>query len=189
MPQSPIIMIIRHAEKAAPEAGGVHESGEDDGHSLAVSGWQRAGALVPLFAPLTRPLPEPRLARPEYLFAESQDAPGSEAKKSQREVQTMAPLAEMLGIEPDFSFGRGQETEAAAAAKQCAGPVLMAWEHHKLLELARAISSDAGIPEKWPKERYDLVLVFRLQADGEAYSFEQVPQLLLAGDTVSVIPR
>lgn len=183
MSHAPIIMIIRHAEKAAPERGGVAQSGEDDPHSLAVRGWQRAGALVGLFAPLERPLPEPRLARPAYLFAECADAPGSEEKHSQREEQTFIPLAAMLGIEPSFEFGKVQEAEAAAAAKLCPGAVLMAWEHKKLLELAAEITKSEELPPKWPSDRYDLVMVFRLQADGETYSFEQVPQLLLAGDT------
>lgn len=182
MSQAPVIMIVRHAEKAAPDRGGVDETGDDDHHSLAVRGWQRAGALVTLFAPLYRPLPEPCLARPDFLFAECADAPGSEEKHSKREEQTFVPLAEMLGIEPDFQFGKGQEAEAAAAAKGCRGSVLIAWEHKKLLELACQITSEKRLPAEWPSDRYDLVLVFRLQPDGETYSFEQVPQLLLAGD-------
>ncbi len=188
MSKAPVIMMIRHAEKAAPDRGGVHESGEDDAHSLAVDGWKRAGALVSLFAPLGgRPLPEPRLARPAYLFAESADAPGSDPKLSKREEQTLAPMAEVLGVEPNFSFGRGHEAEAAAAAKACDGPVLIAWEHNHLFDVAREIAKDAPIPTEWPKIRNDIVLVFRLGEDGESYSFEQVPQLLLAGDKADPI--
>ena len=187
--QAPVIMIIRHAEKATPEQGGVEESGDDDHHSLAVRGWQRAGALVGLFAPLHRPLPEPRLSRPEFLFAECAEAPGSEPKHSKREEQTFIPLSEMLAIEPDFNFGKGQEAEAAAAAKRCSGPVLIAWEHKQLFALASEMTNDKLLPSTWPSDRYDLVLVFRLQADGETYSFEQVPQLLLAGDMTTSIQR
>jgi hypothetical protein len=186
MSQSPVIMIVRHAEKAVPEEDGVDPTGQADKHSLTVSGWQRAGAMVPLFAPLTRPMPEPRLVRPEHLIAEFLDAPGSEQKKSRREEQTLAPLAAMLNTEPDFSFGKGQEAEAAAKAKRCYGPVLIAWEHKKIFELARHLIVDV-IPEVWPSDRYDLVLVLRLQNDGRTYSFEQVPQLLLAGDSPSII--
>ena len=108
-------MLIRHAEKAEPEDAetGVKKSGEDDKHSLSVEGWQRAGALVSLFAPLGRTLPEPRLARHASMIAEFADAPGSEEKKSKREEQTLLPLGKVLGFEPDFSFGKGQEEEAA----------------------------------------------------------------------------
>ncbi len=186
MPKAPVIMIIRHAEKSVPELGGVQETGEDDIHSLAIRGWQRAGALVGLFAPMRRELPDARLVRPKYLMAESPEAEGSEPKKSQREEQTFQPLAEMLGVEPDFRFGRGQEAEAAEAAKGCDGPVLLVWEHKGLIALARGIAEDAGIPEKWPSDRFDVVFVFRLGADGE-YGFAQVPQMVLAGDTEGII--
>lgn len=180
-------MIVRHAEKAAPDQAGIDPSGEEDRHSLPIQGWLRAGAFVPFFAPMNRPLPEPRVARPAHLIAESPEAPESEPKKSKREEQTLAPLSDMLGVEPDFSFGRGQEAEAAAAAKQCSGPVLIAWEHHDLFKLAQAISSSEAYPAKWPSERFDIVLVFRLRPDGESYSYEQVPQLLLAGDSETLI--
>ena len=39
MSQAPVIMIIRYAEKAALDRGGVDETGDDDHHSLAVRGW------------------------------------------------------------------------------------------------------------------------------------------------------
>ena len=190
MSQAPLIMLIRHAEKAEPEDAetGVKKSGEDDNHSLSVEGWQRAGALVSLFAPLGRPLPEPRLARPASMIAEFADAPGSEEKKSKREEQTLLPLGKVLGVEPDFSFGKGQEKEAAAKAMKSDAPVLIAWEHHKICELAKAILDDPHIPNKWPKDRYDVVFVFRLGSDGK-YTFEQVPQLLLAGDSDKPIEK
>ena len=183
-------MLIRHAEKAEPEDAetGVKKSGEDDKHSLSVEGWQRAGALVSLFAPLRRELPEPRLARPASMIAEFADAPGSEEKKSKREEQTLLPLGKVLGFKPDFSFGKGQEKEAAEKARESDGPVLIAWEHHKLCELAKAIVDDPQIPNKWPKDRYDIVFVFRLGANA-VYTFEQVPQLLLPGDADKPIEK
>lgn len=52
---------------------------------------------------------------------------------------------------------------------------------------ARETAWGADIPEKWPKERYDIVLLFRLQEDGVTYSFRQVPQMLLAGNRESLI--
>ena len=118
-----------------------------------------------------------RLARPEHLIVEAAEASGSEPKRSKCEVQTLAPLAEMLGIEPDLRFGKGQEAEAAAEAKRSSGPVLMAWEHHLLPTLACEIVNDPAILRKWPKERYDIVFVFRLKPDGVSYFFEQVPHL------------
>ena len=49
-----MIMVIRHAEKPLHPAGspyGVTPHGEEDPHSLTVTGWTRAGALAQLFAP------------------------------------------------------------------------------------------------------------------------------------------
>ncbi len=42
-------------------------------------------------------------------------------------------------------------------------------------------------PQTWPDDRFDIVWVFE-RADG-GWSFTQVPQLLLAGDSVDVIDR
>lgn len=181
MEQASVIMVIRHAEKADRGSGGVLQSGEDNRNSLSVRGWQRAGALVALFAPGQRQSLDSRLPQPAVLISEFADAPGSEEKHSKREEQTLGPLAEKLGITPDFSFGKGQEAEAAAAARRSPGPVLIAWEHKNLIKLASALTADP-LPERWPKERYDLVLLFRLRPDGTGYSCEQIPQLLLAGD-------
>lgn len=181
MPQLPIIMVIRHAEKASDGESGVHLSGTDDKHSLSVRGWQRAGALVPLFVTSDRPRLDDRLPQPATLIAEFADAPGSEEKKSKREEQTLHPIAAMLGIQPDFSYGKGQESEAAAAARQAPGPVLIAWEHKNLFKLAAQLSSQP-MPAEWPQDRYDVVLLFHPAADGTGYTMQQVPQLLLSGD-------
>ncbi len=143
MPDLPLIMLIRHAEKAdGANETGVHSNGEDDAHSLSVQGWQRAGALVPLFVPAGRPRLDSRLPQPATLIAEFAGAPGSEAKKSKREEQTLQPLANRLGLKPDFSFGKGQEPEAAAAARKASGPVLIAWEHGNIFHLAAQLTAD-----------------------------------------------
>jgi hypothetical protein len=41
------------------------------------------------------------------------------------------------------------------------------------------------LPSSWPEERYDIVWVF--ERDERAWSFSQVPQLLLAGDTYRLL--
>ena len=57
------IMIIRHAEKptTTPPVSGVDINGQQNEDSLIVRGWQRAGALVALFAPTKGPLQNPGL--------------------------------------------------------------------------------------------------------------------------------
>ncbi len=187
MSKASLIMLIRHAEKADEEQGGVDRSGDDNRNSLSVRGWQRAGALVPFFASSGRPMLESRLAQPTALIAEFADAPGSEEKHSKREEQTLFPLAKKLGLSLDFSFGKGQEQDAAQAAKETEGVVLLAWEHKELITLAHALAPEQAFPDKWPKERYDVVFVFRLVPGDGTYTFEEVPQLLLEGDTANPI--
>ena len=69
------IMIIRHAEKPyttpPPATTGVTVLGQPDPDSLIVRGWQRAGALVALFAPSRGPLQSSELATPHFIFASS----------------------------------------------------------------------------------------------------------------------
>ena len=92
----------------------------------------------------------------------------------------------MLGIDLNLAFGKGQEAQIAAVARACTGPVLIAWDHRKIIELAKAIAPEQSIPVLWPSERFDMVFAFHLKSDG-AYTFSQVPQLLLAGDTGQLI--
>src|SRR4051812_21666881 len=78
------IMIIRHAEKHqhGMQARGVDEDGHPARHELTVRGWQRAGALVQLFA---QPGSEARTSAiqvPRSIFAS--DATKDRDRKSTR---------------------------------------------------------------------------------------------------------
>jgi hypothetical protein len=104
--------------------------------------------------------------------------------KSFRPEQTITPLAKLLGSKVPFNlmFVEGEEAQMAAAATQCDGVVLISWQHEKIPAVANAILGKSGIaPSKWPGGRFDLVWVFDLQPDGK-YLFNQIPQMLLAGD-------
>ncbi len=185
MIQSPLIMIIRHAEKPTSESDGVDTDGNKDSRSLAVRGWQRAGALVPFFDPSLGPVRRAGLATPAHLFASST---GTHHTQSHRERETLAPLAQKLGIEIDLTFDKGQEDEVAAAAMERSEAVLIAWEHKSIAKLARCISGEGGIPEEWPDDRFDLIYVFRKNDRKTRYFFAQMPQLLLAGDSPTLNP-
>ena len=52
------------------------------------------------------------------------------------------------------------------------------------------VAGQAAIPAKWPGDRYDVIWSFtRVPDESPArYTFGQIPQLLLAGDTETVIP-
>jgi broad specificity phosphatase PhoE len=171
---SPKIMIIRHGEKPAKGAAGVDRSGCADENGLVPRGWQRAGGLAALFRS-----PPPGLATPAHLFA------CHRPKHSRRALDTVAPLAEALGLEVSTRVQKGDEVGVAAMAVLCGGPVLISWEHEAIRDIAAALTHDP-VPADWPAERFDVVYV--LDLEGEIYRFSQVPQRLLAGDLDAGIP-
>jgi hypothetical protein len=182
---APRIMLIRHAEKPddPPPPYGVTHHGEQDPESLSVKGWQRAGALVCLFAPDRGPLQSPLLSTPQALYAASPGSSGSEESKSHRPEETITPLAKKIGLSIQEQFTKGQEAQVAEAAMAESGVVLVCWQHKVLHLIANQIlGNDTTAPQAWPGDRFDLVWVFDLQSGG-SYSFTQVPQMLLEGDS------
>jgi hypothetical protein len=177
---APLIMVIRHAEKPAdtPPPHGVNTDGDHDKESLIVQGWQRAGALAPYFAPTRGPLQYTQLAKPQVLFAS-----GLSESKSERPVETITPLAQKAGLTIDDTYSKGDESEVANAAMGQKVPVLICWQHQDIPAIANAIlkNSPDKAPQSWPDDRFDLVWVFTLQ--NGTYTFQQVPQMLLAGDS------
>lgn len=174
------IMVIRHGEKPenAQAPYGVVVDGTQDLDSLLVTGWTRAGALAALFAPSRGPLQSADLEKPKFLFAASDEGDA----QSKRPIETISVLAPKLGIETNTTYKVGQESEMAAAAQACDGVVLVCWEHKHIPLIANAILGNTSAPQHWPSGRFDMVWVFDLDANGAAYSFSQVPELLLAGD-------
>ena len=182
MSTAPIIMVVRHAEKPTDTDQGVTPAGDADKHHLIVQGWQRAGALVCLFAPARGSLQSPQLATPQFLFA-SNDS-------SQRPVETITPLAGRLSLKINQDFGTGDESSLTAAAKAVNGVVLIAWQHEDIPAIGNAITRNkTTVPQKWPGTRFDLVWVFHLNVASGVYEFTQIPQCLLAGDQNSVIDQ
>ena len=174
------IMLIRHAEK--PNDGGrvrgVDALGREDSNALSVLGWQRAGALVRLFAPHDSQAAVPGIAIPDVLCA-SRATP---ANPSQRSQQTLLPLAAWLNVPIRCEFAKGDEASMAASLLELSGVVLAAWSHEGLPALARALgAAEPAPPTAWPKERFDLVWVFTPQ--GSQWALRQIPQWLLAGDS------
>jgi broad specificity phosphatase PhoE len=173
------IMLIRHAEK--PDgAQGVMPNGSAEPEALIVRGWQRAGALIGLFAPTSGHFTNAALARPASLFASGV----GHHSNSLRPQQTLMPLAKKLGIAPNTQHLKGDEAALVQAATTIGGIVLVAWEHEAIPEIAqRVMGGPHGIPQDWPEKRFDLVWVFdRLAGDGN-WHFTQVTQQLLAGDS------
>jgi hypothetical protein len=178
------IMVIRHAEKP-DDAGtvfGVTVEGDQDPEELTVLGWQRAGALATFFAPPDDHFRDQRIEKPLAIFA-SRAAPHS---KSLRPQHTVEPLAELIGQERlRLDFAEGEEQQLVAAAIAVDGVALISWHHETIPAIKDLLLGDRSPPRKWDKERFDLVWVFTRTA--ASWRFEQVPQLLLAGDKSNLI--
>jgi hypothetical protein len=182
-------MLIRHAEKPTQAASGVKEDGTQSSHDLIVKGWQRAGALVCFFAPDRGPLQSPLIATPTFLFASApiDGSSNTGESRSRRSEETLTPLAKKLGAQINLAFTKGQEKEVAQAAQACTGPVLIAWQHEKIYDIAEAIPGGSIAPQNWPGDRFDIVFVLTLRHATNVYDFAQVPQSLLAGDLPTVL--
>ncbi len=186
-PGTATIMIIRHAEKPPASAApyGVQADGTQDGESLTTVGWARAGALAGLFAPRTATgaFTQVRdgLLRPTTIFAAD---PG--AKGSKRPQQTVTALAALLGLTPDLTYRKGDEADLAGKLHSVTGAVLVAWEHESIGDILAGLGTiTPAPPTDWPDPRFDVVYV--LTGSGSAWSFRQVPQMLLAGDSAHPI--
>jgi hypothetical protein len=88
-----LVMIIQHGEKPDGYHPGVDAGGNRDDSSLSAIGWNRAYALVNLFAP-AQGLPRVGLARPTAIYAAAANANG----EGRRTRETVQPLADALGI-------------------------------------------------------------------------------------------
>ncbi|KQV88024.1 MULTISPECIES: hypothetical protein [unclassified Roseateles] len=179
---SKCIMLIRHAEKPHGEDGGVDESGRDDPNSLSVQGWRRAGALVPYFSALAERLHPQVLERPQHILAARPTA----MHPSTRPYDTVEGLADRLGVAVDERWSDHDPVDKLAwHLRSLDAPVLVCWRHDDLPKLAKAITTVDEVPENWPSERFDLTWSFRCQAG--RWLFQQVPQLLLAGDRLTPV--
>jgi hypothetical protein len=182
------IMIVRHAEKPSDDGKiqGVEADGQHNPEELIVRGWQRSGALVRLFAPRNGHFVDPHLATPTTIFA-SEAAKHSESLRPQH---TVLELATVLGL--TLSLGhvkddlKGLVDDAAATAAK--GPVLIAWEHQDIPDIVnRIVGNKTTCPQTWPGDRFDLVWVVDQAGSIDPWRFNQVPQLLLSGDSAQPI--
>jgi hypothetical protein len=175
-------MVIRHAEKPSDDGSvqGVSPAGKVDPEALSVRGWQRAGALVRLFAPLQGAFVDRRLVTPRAIFASAL----AKHSKSFRPQQTVAELAAVLGLPLMLDFPKGDEAALVTKATETDGAVLIAWEHEAIPDIAnRILGNSTTCPQHWPGTRFDLVWVFDREGTSSSWSFGQAAQMLLSGDS------
>lgn len=178
---NPVVMIIRHAEKP-PDLGvspkGIDVDGNENDHALTPAGWVRAGALVQLFGS-GRGLPN-GLSVPTQFYASQGDT------KSLRPMQTLTPLAARLGSFVITKYSREDVKPLAAELRAKGGVSLIAWESDALPTIPAALGPvNPKPPAVWPNDRFDVIWV--LTANGNGWTFSQIPQMLLAGDRPNVI--
>ena len=196
------IMVIRHAEKPGyyngPAYGGINATGAADPESLVTIGWERAGALVTLFAPPWGP--RPPLAQPQYIYAADPDP--TDKDPSQRPYETVTAVAAKLGLKINAKHQKKDYPEMVTEAITKDGVVLISWQHEDIplqnangdpgisqcILNATNTAGTLGVPTSWPKgadgvARYDLVWLFnRPLGTGPITGFTQFAQMLLPGD-------
>lgn len=178
---NPVVMIIRHGEKP-PDQGtspkGVDIDGNENIHALTPTGWVRAGALGQLFG--SGQGLAPGLSMPTQFYASQGDT------KSLRPMQTLTPLAARLGSYVITKYSRDNVPQLAAELRARGGVSLIAWESDALPTIPTALGPVTPAPPAiWPNDRFDVIWV--LTANGNGWTFSQVPQMLLAGDRPEVI--
>lgn len=82
--------------------------------------------------------------------------------------------------------GAGDQAGKALAAVRT-GVTLVCWEHTAIPTIGASICPGGPIPSEWPGDRFDVVWSFTLDPGTGTYAFEQIPQLLLAGDIADPI--
>ncbi len=181
-----VIMVIRHAEKPDGVDLGVDEMGVNDDQSLIVRGWQRAGALPALFGK------SPLLPSPDHIYASAsvklKTADGKIGSKSKRPTQTVSVLSAKLGLKTRNAFTRGQEASLVAEIALLDGTTLVCWQHEMIPTIAANIMGNAvGLPAVWPADRFDVVWRFTRATAGAPWSFDQVCERLMPGDSAKPI--
>ena len=179
------ILLIRHAEKPAKDDPpfGVTLNGDRSKESLEVRGWQRAGALTHLLAPLDGRFQHPELAKPQFLYASKP----VKRRGSRRPMETIIPLAEKLRIEINSEYRRSEFEEMLDEVFLHRGVVLICWQREYIPGIASYILDYQRYVPEWPEDRFDMFWVFDLDPSSGKYKFKQVPQRLLAGDRITQI--
>jgi len=177
------LLLIRHGEKPAKGDQGVDEQGRSHQDGLLPKGWERAGALVALFAPnavtLQSALPSPcALICPRY------------TGPVHRSHLTLLPLSQRLGI--TIQSEHPVDAHPAKVARSLlaieSAVVLMCWEHEHLVNIAGAVAvavpmaNPADVPTFWPDDRFDLIWRFDRGERTLSWTFASLDQQLLAGD-------
>ena len=156
-----VVFLIRHGEKPPKEEHSSH---------LTDIGKERARRLPSLF------VSPAKLLRPDALFATHA------SHNSNREVETLMPLAQNLKLPIHDQYGEddGAKMAAEILSGQYAGKVvLVCWHDGKLPKVAEAL----GIknPPKWPDSTFDRI--WKIEWPGGKAVMTDIPEGLMPGDS------
>ena len=183
MTQPCTLLMIRHGEKPSKDDRGVDEQGNAHPDGLIPKGWERAGALVTLFAPnrttLNSTLPLPgALVTPKY------------PKPVHRPYCTLLPLSQRLGVTilSEHAVDADPTKIVSSLLAMETAIVLVCWEHEHLVKIVGAMASTVpvanwgDVPTSWPDDRFDVIWRFDLDEQTGKWTFGSLDQQLLAGD-------
>ncbi len=185
MTQPRTLLMIRHGEKPFNGYQGVDEQGNANPDALIPKGWERAGALVTLFAPnkttLNSTIPSPgALVTPKYPMP------------IHRPYLTLLPLSQRLGVTilSEYAVDADPTMIVSSLLAMEDEVVLVCWEHEHLVNIVGAMASTGSVanqgdvPASWPGDRFDVIWRFDLDEQTGKWTFSSLDQQLLAGDIV-----
>jgi len=163
------ILILRHAEKPADTT---------TNENLSTKGYERAAALA-YYLPDT-------FGAIDHIFA----AGIGVKSPSKRPVETVTPLATRLDkkIHDEFLKYQYQDmvTHIFGDDKYTNSVIAIAWQHTDIESITNAFGTKDVPTSPWSGDCYDLVWKLTYNGD-QTYSLEQIPQLLMYGDTDDII--
>lgn len=179
------LFIIRHGEKPDEKwpGPGFTDEGREDSESLVIRGWQRAGAWAALFG---AGLGGTDYLPPSAIYAAEPGPPDHLNKPpSRRPMETIAPLASRLRLNPIRAYAKGQEADLVAELLGLSGVVLVSWEHRAIITdiIPRLPVSRGTPPSDWPGHRFDVVLRFDRPKGADKFAYHPLYPQLLAGDS------
>lgn len=136
------VVILRHCEK-----GSVRE------HCNAI-GFERAKYIATLFGNDA----EARWPAPTYLFATAPGDRNNDLVQNYREVETIVPLSDKIGVPIDTTYGMNNEKEFSKdifnllrSGDMCGKVALVSWKHEDIPRLARTLGCgpEDGCPLEW----------------------------------------
>lgn len=151
------IVMIRHGEKPAAGLG-----------QLDCQGLNRALALPAVIAR--------QFGKPDLIFAPDpgeQKDDGGKLYDYVRPLATVEPTAIAFGLPVDASIGVSRTDMLQALLAKSSGLVLVAWEHHGIVDLARglmtAFHGDPRQVPKWDGDDFDGIYVLRITPPSIAF--------------------